>query len=102
MKDPEDIPDARVTVTGSRQPQKNLTTTAPGSPAEGSEQAPYPITGEFNNIVLFDKKTEEFTTVFEQRVAISSFQFGWRTTRPVVAIFAAEKDTDGEDRKSVV
>jgi hypothetical protein len=95
LREPEDIPG--VTVTGSRQPRNSYTSTAPVTVVgEDGERAPYPIYGQFNNIVLFEKKKDTFTTVFDRRAAISSFQAGWRTSRRLLAIFGAEVDTDGD------
>lgn len=95
LPEPENIPG--VTVTGSRQSSKNLTSTSPVTVVDQEgETAPYPIHGQFNNIVLFEKKKDVFTTVFDKRAAISSFQAGWRTSRPLLGIFAAEVDTDGD------
>ncbi len=95
LSEPENIPG--VTVTGSRQSTSNFTSSAPVTVVgEDGDTPPYPIYGRFNNIVLFEKKKDAFTTVFEKRAAISSFQVGWRTSRPVLAIFVAEVDTDGD------
>jgi hypothetical protein len=98
LKDPEDIPDATVTVQGSRQQSKDLTTTAPITVVSRSDCDTYPISGRFNNILLFDKRKDTFLTVFDKRVAISAFLPGCRTTRPVIWIRAVEKDTDGDGR----
>lgn len=95
LAEPENIPN--VTVTGNRQSSKNLTSTSPVAVVDQEgETEPYPIHGQFNNIVLYEKKKDAFTTVFDKRAAISSFQAGWRTSRPVLGIFAAEVDTDGD------
>lgn len=95
LREPENIPG--VTVTGSRQSTSNFTSSAPVTVVgEDGDTPPYPIYGQFNNIVLFEKKKDAFTTVFDKRAAISSFQVGWRTSRPLLAIFVAEADTDGD------
>lgn len=95
LPEPENIPG--VTVTGSRQPRNEYTSSSPVAVVDqDGETAPYPIYGQFNNIVLFEKKKDAFTTVFRKRAAISSFQAGWRTSRPLLAIFAAEADSDGD------
>jgi hypothetical protein len=95
LPEPENIPG--VTVTGSRQSRNEYTSSSPVTVVDqDGESAPYPIHGQFNNIVLFEKKKDAFTTVFEKRTAISSFQAGWRTSRRLLAIFAAEADSDGD------
>lgn len=95
LAEPESIPG--VIVTGSRQSKNNYTSTSPVTVVDQEgETAPYPIHGQFNNIVLFEKRKDAFTTVFDKRAAISSFQAGWRTSRPLLGIFAAEVDTDGD------
>jgi hypothetical protein len=56
----------------------------------------YPITGSFNNVLLYDKTQDAFTTLFDRRVAIRSFQATCRASRPAVMVLAAEQDTNGD------
>lgn len=98
LKDPEDIPDHKVTVSGASTPRKEFTSNSPVAVVSGPDCASYPISGRFNNIVLFDKKKELFLTVFDKRVSISSFLGACRTTRPVIWIRAVEEDTDGDGK----
>src|SRR5262245_39459739 len=66
LPEPENIPG--VTVTGRRSESKDYTSTSPVTVVDGNgESAPYPIYGQFNNIVLFDKKKDTFTTLFDKR-----------------------------------
>jgi hypothetical protein len=78
----------KVTVTGSRIP------TWPGDLPDVDTVPTYPLTGQFNNVIIFDRRTGELTKLFDKRLAISQFQYGWRTKPEVLVIFATERDTN--------
>jgi hypothetical protein len=65
-----------------------------------------PVTGDFNNVLIFDRRTGQFTKVFNARAAISRFQYGWRTTPEVLVLFGTDTDAnrdgllDANDRES--
>ena len=85
LNDPESTKTEKVTVTGSR-------LTAPKQSADSLPTAP--IEGQFNNVLIFDRRTGEITKLFDTRVSISQFQYGWRTNPEVLIIFATDRDSD--------
>src|SRR5262249_38193299 len=62
--------------------------------AELEASRPYPVYGDFNNILIFNRKENSFTTIFNQRIAISEFQMGWRTAQDMLIITASDADSD--------
>ncbi|MCE9523273.1 MAG: hypothetical protein K8S25_12680 [Alphaproteobacteria bacterium] len=88
LDEPERI--EKVTVTGSRYAPRE---SKPSIPA--SLIAPYPVSGKYSNILLFDRRTGAFQKLFDGRVSISQFQRGWNTKPEVLVIFAADRDSDG-------
>ena len=77
----------KVVVTGSRIPD-------PRKQPDANTLPTSPISGKFNNVLIFDRRDGTFTKLFDKRLAVSSFQYGWRTTPEVLIIFATERDTD--------
>ena len=65
------------------------------------------ITGQFNNVLIFDRRDGSFTKLFDKRLAVAEFQYGWRTKSEILVLFAAERDTnengkiDGSDLKDI-
>jgi hypothetical protein len=59
-----------------------------------------PVTGAFNNVLLFEPKTGEIVAVFASRVGISSFKYLAGPDYEVLVIFATDKDTDKDGRLS--
>jgi hypothetical protein len=59
---------------------------------------PQPVYGNFNNVIVFNRKVNSFTTVFNQRIAISQFQTGWRTPQEILIVHGTDTDSnhDGE------
>lgn len=86
---PEEI--GRVVVTGSRPPPPHSIQDIDAVPTQ-------PITGQFNNVLIFDRRTSEMTRLFETRLAISQFQYGWRTKPEVLVIFATDRDTNKDGK----
>ncbi len=84
----------KVTVTGTRIPTKDL--------PDASTLPTNPITGRFNNVLIFDRRDGKFMKLFDRRLAISEFQYGWRTTPEVLVIFANERDTNKDGKLSSV
>jgi hypothetical protein len=93
LKSPEDIPDGEISVTG-RSNTEELISTLPSVITEDYCER-RAITGEFNNVLLFDKKQDAFTVVFDKRVAVLAFQTTCRATRPALILWAVEDDTNG-------
>lgn len=85
LNEPEEV--EKVVVTGSRLPDPATLPAADTLPT-------YPISGQFNNVLIFDRRMGSFTKLFDKRLAISQFQYGWRTKPEVLIIFATERDTD--------
>lgn len=86
----------KVTVTGTR------ITTLPENMPAASTLPTSPISGRFNNVLIFDRRDGKFTKLFDKRLAISEFQYGWRTTPEILVIFANERDTNKDGRLSSV
>ncbi|NOT42850.1 MAG: hypothetical protein HOP13_20410 [Alphaproteobacteria bacterium] len=86
----------KVTVTGTR------ITTLPEDMPDASTLPTTPITGRFNNVLIFDRRDGKFSKLFDKRLAISEFQYGWRTTPEVLVIFANERDTNKDGKLSSV
>jgi hypothetical protein len=92
LSDPEDTSKVeKVTVTGSRAPDPRDLPSADALPT-------YPLVGQFNNILLFDRRTKIMSKLFDQRLSISAFQYGWRTTPEVLIIFATDKDSNHDGK----
>lgn len=68
---------------------------------------PAPAYGNFNNILLFDRKANQITKIFDSRISIFQFRYGWRTKPELLVIFAADADTnadgvmDGSDKGAI-
>lgn len=94
LKAPETIPGIQIEMTGTTNTEELIS----GLPRVVTEAdcERYPVSGPFNNILLFDKKQEVFTAVFDRRVSIWGYQAGCRTMRPTLWILAAEEDTDND------
>lgn len=82
----------KVVVTGSR-----VSKSEEDLPAASSLPTS-PISGRFNNVLIFDRRDGRFTKLFDKRLAVSAFQYGWRTTPEVLIIFANERDTNKDGR----
>lgn len=80
----------KVVVTGSRIPVPPT--------ADAGALPTAPITGQFNNILIFDRRAGSFTKLFDKRVAVSEFQYGWRTKTEVLIAFVTESDSDGDGK----
>jgi hypothetical protein len=93
---PEAIPDMEIEIRGRVQTEE-LINPLPRVMSEADCER-YPISGSFNNILLFDKKQETFTTVFDKRVSISQYQASCRTSRPALWMSVAEVDTNGDEK----
>jgi hypothetical protein len=73
-------------------------------PTPGSAQGPVqyessrPITGQFNNVILLDTKTGEYTKVFNERVGLLSFKYVVGPAYEALLAFATGTDSnkDGE------
>lgn len=85
LDEPEKV--ENIVVTGSRPPDPRTLPDADTLPT-------YPISGQFNNVLIFDRRTNIFTKLFDKRLAVSQFQYGWRTKPEVLIIFATERDSD--------
>jgi hypothetical protein len=85
----------KVTVTGTRLPD-------PAKLPDASTLPTSPISGRFNNVLIFDRRDGKFIKLFDRRLAISEFQYGWRTTPEVLVIFANERDTNKDGKLSSV
>lgn len=92
LKSPEDIPEP-LSITG-RTNTEELISTLPSIMTEDDCER-RPITGEFNNVLLFDKKQDAFAMVFDKRVAVRAFQTTCRAARPALIAWAVEDDTNG-------
>lgn len=57
-----------------------------------------PITGAFNNILLFDTKSGAIVPVFSTRVGISSFKYIAGPDFETLIVFATERDSDKDGR----
>lgn len=72
-----------------------------------ADQPPAAAYGNFNNILLFDRKANEITKIFNSRLSIFQFRYGWRTKPELLIIFAADTDTnadgvlDGQDKGAI-
>jgi hypothetical protein len=85
LNEPEEV--EKVVVTGSRLPDPRTLPNADTLPT-------YPISGQFNNVLIFDRRTGIFTKLFDRRLAVSQFQYGWRTKPEVLIIFATQRDSN--------
>jgi len=84
----------KVVVTGSRIPAREEDLPAAASLPTS------PISGKFNNVLIFDRRDGHFTKLFDKRLAVSAFQYGWRTTPEVLIIFSNERDTNKDGKLS--
>lgn len=97
LEEPESSEMEYVVVTGSRIPNARKPALVPT----------YSVTGQFNNVIVFDRVANKISKVFSERLAVSSFQFGFDTREKILVIFAASDDTngdgtlDGKDRRDV-
>lgn len=72
-----------------------------------SDAPPGAVSGQFNNILLFDRKKEQLTTIFDRRISVTSFYFGVRSMADLIVMFATEEDSnndgvlDADDRQDV-
>jgi hypothetical protein len=82
----------KVVVTGSRIPVREEDMPDAGSLPTN------PINGRFNNVLIFDRRDGHFLKLFDKRLAISAFQYGWRTKPEVLIIFANEHDTNKDGK----
>jgi hypothetical protein len=82
----------KVVVTGSR--IKVLDENRPDANTLPTE----PISGQFNNVIVFDRRAGDFTKLFDKRIAVSEFQYGWRTKPEVLIVFATDRDSDKNGR----
>jgi hypothetical protein len=83
----------KITVTGSRLQD-------PAKMPDANSMPTSPINGRFNNVLIFDRRVGKFTKLFDKRIAISEFQYGWRTTPEALIVFACDRDTDGDGKLS--
>lgn len=60
-----------------------------------------PVTGQFNNVVLFEPKTGVLTKVFTTRQAVSKFSFASGPGFEVLLVLATDKDSNKDGRLSV-
>ncbi len=70
----------------------------PDVPPGSSAVPTYPLTGQFNNVLIFDRHTGEITKLFNKRLAISRFQYGWRTKPECLVIFATDIDSNKDGK----
>lgn len=65
------------------------------------EFIPYPpeaMTGEFNNVILFDRKADTLDVIFDKRVLIYSAESEWSKQPRYIILFGAIEDTNGDDQ----
>lgn len=53
-----------------------------------------PVTGQFNNLLIFEPRSGATTKVFSTRLAISTFSYGSGPNHEVVIVLASGKDSD--------
>jgi hypothetical protein len=71
---------------------------APPSTSRLQYASPQPVTGQFNNLLIFEPNSGETTKVFSSRLAVSSFTYLAGPAYEVVAIFASARDSDKDGR----
>jgi hypothetical protein len=100
---PEKSPNAKVRVTGSRIPRRDYSSNSPLTTVTGQQvkdsndveaTRPYQVYGQFNNVLIFDRKADGFTSVFDKRMAISRFQTGWRTPQDILIVIGTDTDSN--------
>lgn len=90
LNEPEsDARTENVVLTGARSSEELLNVLPPLNALP-----PLPVSGQFNNVLIFDRRDGTFTKLFDKRLSVSEFQYGWSTKPEVLIIFATERDTD--------
>jgi hypothetical protein len=79
----------RVVILGARRRVEDA-----GEAYRATDWPPAPAYGNFNNILLFDRKANKISKIFDSRISIFQFRYGWRTTPEVLIIFASDADTN--------
>lgn len=92
LNEPEGSSVEKVVVTGSR------ITKSPEDLPDTAAVPTFPLSGQFNNVLIFDRRTGEITKLFDMRLAISMFQYGWRTKPECLIVFATEHDTNKDGK----
>lgn len=59
-----------------------------------------PVTGQFNNVVLFEPKTGQLTKIFSARVAVERFSFASGPNFEVLMVLATDRDSNKDSRLS--
>lgn len=88
----------QTTLPGERPQTMNMLSGGPPIRPDLRYASSSPITGAFNNILLFDPKSGEIVPVFSTRVGISSFKYIAGPDFETLVVFATEKDSDKDGR----
>lgn len=88
----------QTTLPGERSSMMGLTGGGPPTRPDLRYASSSPITGAFNNILLFNPKSGEIVPVFSTRLGISSFKYIAGPDFETLVVFATEKDTDKDGR----